>query len=338
MIAKFLRAAAFCAAPLMAQAQQSDIELLVEAAEREVASLSDQVYAIQREMDAWKASIVKSEQTVGTSDDVQRSLQQMRDAINNHPYLNALETDCTAGALNCEPQSTVSEPAQEFLDCSTLNWTADSSGRIFLKGYVKSAEDVAFLKVKYGEGSVLGVEERPWPVCGALDALTLPMTSEQKPTVRMFAARETLNFNDSLAFEVTTPPFPAFIYIAYLQADGSVVNLTPRRGVFRKQHAPNSRLIFGDGRDGRQTYTASAPAGAEVILAIAARSPIEELESLETGADGQYRKSNGANNLIDQDSYITLLKRSLSEFDSLPEQRRGPREASAEIIHLTIMP
>ena len=54
---------------------------------------------------------------------------------------------------------------------------------------------------------------------------------------------------------MTPPDVPAFLDVFYIEDDGTVVNLAPRNGAIRKQTTPKSEaLVFGDGRDGRQTF------------------------------------------------------------------------------------
>ncbi len=215
------------------------------------------------------------------------------------------------------------------IECSNLFWVMNPDGRLTLDGHVKDAVDAEELKAKFGAATVANVIERPFPVCSALEALELPLSSKDRPKIRMLSNKTRIAFEESLAFEIETPDFYSFFYLAYLQANGAVVNLAPRRSLIREQHPPSTVLRFGDGRDGRQTYTASAPAGTEAIIGIASRSPIDALEALERGATGAFDRD------VDHALYLQLLRESLEDEYSLS---RGRREISAEVLHLTVVP
>lgn len=219
------------------------------------------------------------------------------------------------------------------LECSSLHWVIAPNGQLRLEGHVQGADDFSRLSGKFGIETVATVVQRPFPACAALEALELPMTTNARPSVRLLSNQTRVAFNESLAFEVTTPDFFSYVYVVYLQADGSIVNLTPRTRLLREQHRPNSRIRFGDGVDGRQTYTAAAPPGSEVILAITARSPINSLETLEIGPSGQYAlNANGAP--LDQLGFLDLLRQGIEEEHS----GQGTREISAEVLHITVVP
>lgn len=220
-------------------------------------------------------------------------------------------------------------------ECATLYWTASASGGLKMTGHVQDPADLTALQERYGQALTQDVVARPFPVCSALEALELPLTAHSKPSIQMLGGRQQVAYNDSLAFELVTPDFYAFVYIAYLQADGTVVNLLPRRGVVREQHPPRSVLRFGDGQQGRQTYTAGPPSGTEAIIVVASRSPISLLENLEVGASGHYAERDSSGRILDQALFLELLNQSV---DERYVQTLGAREISAEVLHLTVVP
>ncbi|WP_299967489.1 hypothetical protein [uncultured Roseobacter sp.] len=219
------------------------------------------------------------------------------------------------------------------LECATLHWVLSGDGQLRLNGYVQGEEDRAQLASTYGAQTVASVTAKPFPACAALEALELPLTSNAKPGVRLLSDKTRVAFKESLAFEVTTPDFFAFVYVVYLQADGSVVNLTPRTRLLREQYRPRSTILFGDGVAGRQLYTASAPAGSEAIIVVTSRSPIDSLDTLEIGPRGQFAlAANGAP--LDQNGFLGLLSKGMQE----EHQGIGSREISAEVLHITVVP
>lgn len=75
-------------------------------------------------------------------------------------------------------------------------------------------------------------------------------------------------------FEVETPPYPSYLHVAYVQADGSVVNrIQPGVGSF-KAYPPRTKLVIGNESDSTRRFRVSEPFGREMLIVLAARSPI----------------------------------------------------------------
>jgi hypothetical protein len=126
--------------------------------------------------------------------------------------------------------------------------------------------------------------------------------------------------------------------VVYLQADGTAVNLVPRRGPIRQQLAPGTVLKFGDGKEGRQKFKASAPAGTEAIIAIAARSPLRQLEALESAGNGQFRMPAGERGEeepagIQDRLYLSLLRTALNDN---PDPKQAAREVTADVANINV--
>ena len=173
-----------------------------------------------------------------------------------------------------------SVPEADYIDpCSDVRVATKRGPRY--AGFVASERDRLMLTLS--GANVDDVAVRPYPVCEALKTLGPLTRSPISPQIRMLGGRTDLRYGDSLAFEVLAPPVPSFLYLVYIDAEGTAVNLVPRQNVMRQQHLPGARQVFGDGGPGRLTFTASPPTGDEAIIAIAARSPIAALEALETG-------------------------------------------------------
>lgn len=217
--------------------------------------------------------------------------------------------------------------------CSLLVRSAEG-----IEGFVENAADRESLVRAIGRERVAGVTIRPWPVCAALRTLDGPLHGGRLPTVRKLDGRTDLRIGDSLGFEVTTPDFPSFLYVYYFQADGTVVNLVPRGGPVRTQRPPGTRLVFGDGAEGRQTFKAAAPPGAEMVVALAARAPIFELEDLEVADARQYRLA-AADRDVDvadgaQDQlFLSILSEALA---GGADGKAAGRQVAAGVLHLNI--
>lgn len=227
----------------------------------------------------------------------------------------------------------------EFADdaCSSLYVNEETpGGSARVSGFVSTQDALAQLRSEFPGEVVRDVVVRPWPVCEVLKTLERPLAEPSRPAIRLLGGSADLAYGDSLAFEVTAPDFATFLYIVYIQADGTVVNLLPRRGPVRRQVQFGETFIYGDGRQGRQKFTVQPPAGSEAIVVIAARSPIAQLEDLEAASGGQFAmpvSSEGGSAMADDRFFLSALRAGMAE---RPEETRLPREISAAVLHLTI--
>jgi|GEM_PF-1902011 len=221
-------------------------------------------------------------------------------------------------------------------DCSHLRVVGEGgNGEPLLAGFVSSREALSRLDAAYSDRQLRDVAIRPWPVCEAMKTLAGPLAEPVRPEIRMLSGKSSLVYGDSLAFEVTAPDFASFLYIVYLQADGSVYNLSPRRGPIRYQAGIGQSFVFGDGRGGRQKFTVQPPSGAEAVIVIAARSPVSQLEDLEADS-GQFVvpvSSASGNQTFDDRDFLTALRAGMAE---RPDKDSLGREISAALVHLTI--
>lgn len=246
-----------------------------------------------------------------------------------------------AGVTPPRPQPTRPKRQQPNIakegQCALIYEASGAGGG--LRGFVETEEELEELRAGYGADAVKDVAVRPWPVCEALLTLDDPSLATSRPRITVDGGRETLAFGDVLGFSVTTPDFPSFLYVVYIQADGTVVNLVPRRGPIREQLAPGTTVRFGDGQEGRQTFRVSAPAGPEAVVAIATRSPMAQLEALETEGNGQFRlaaalrESGGEDENAQDRLYLSLLRAAIAD---TPVPDMVAREITADVVHVTI--
>jgi len=229
------------------------------------------------------------------------------------------------------------EVAFEDDACSHLYVVDELSGLgPVLNGFVSSRDALQQLSQDYAPEQIRDVAVRPWPVCEVLKTLDGPLSEPSRPEIRMLGGETTLSYGDSLAFQVRAPDFASFLYIVYLQADGSVVNLLPKRGPIRQQAGFGERYVYGDGRNGRQKFTVQPPSGAEAIVVIASRSPIAQLEELEEEGGGQFimpASAESGGSIADDRYFLTALRAGMAE---QPDETRLGREISADVLHLTI--
>ncbi len=150
-----------------------------------------------------------------------------------------------------------------------------ANGRNTLVGFVGYQTDLDLVHEiarNVPNTSADGVLLTPWPQCEALLTLEKPLTASDSPTLAINSSD--LRAGENLNITVRSPAQISYLYVAYIQADGSVVPLVQPQGAVPQPTLPNQTLVFGDGLDNRPKFTVSAPFGSEMIIALASRSPL----------------------------------------------------------------
>ena len=174
------------------------------------------------------------------------------------------------------------------LACAHITTTVQG-GKTILDGYVASDEDLATVEqiAAVVPNTSLGeIFVAPWPQCEALQSLDAALATEGRPEV-VIDPKGVFRAGETLKIEVRAPAQISYIYVAYVQADGTVVHLVQPAGVVPQPSLPGQALIFGDGQVGRQKFTVGPPFGREMIIALASRSPLfdSELPTQQTERD-----------------------------------------------------
>src|SRR5262249_50804755 len=138
----------------------------------------------------------------------------------------------------------------------------------------------------------------------------------------------------TLGVEVTAPDFMSYLYVFYLQADGTIVNLVPKPGPIRQQTPARQVLAFGDGRNGT-VFKVAPPTGHETIIAIAAKSPLKEIEELDVPGKRPFRLTFAPEDerTPEDRAFLSRLRRELL---LRPDPEQLPREIAADVLHITI--
>jgi hypothetical protein len=100
----------------------------------------------------------------------------------------------------------------------------------------------------------------------------LSLADEPKVSIRD-ASDNTLTEGDHLVFDIETPSYPSYLHVAYIQADGSVVNLIQPGDPSFTAYRPHSRIVLGDGKNGGKRFRVSKPFGHEMLIVLAGKSP-----------------------------------------------------------------
>ena len=148
-------------------------------------------------------------------------------------------------------------------------------GQLVATGFVGSATDMRKLAAQLATGDVINeVELRPWPQCETLLTLKKELSSPLKPKITFTMNEDDLTHEKLLVFEVAMPSFPGYLHLAYIQADGSVVNLRQSSGPSLETLPAGTQLRLGDGTAGLPKFRIGPPFGSEMMLVIASRSPL----------------------------------------------------------------
>ncbi len=156
--------------------------------------------------------------------------------------------------------------------CSKLNVLVSGMGvGARVSGYTDSKKRLTQLQPKV---DISQVQERPWPQCEVLQTLGDSLSKADRPTVEVRSEDDPVKGGVLLKFVVRTPSFPSFLHIAYLEADGSVINLVQPSNMTLHAYPPNSTVVLGDPTDGGASFHVSQPYGHEMLVVTASRSPL----------------------------------------------------------------
>jgi hypothetical protein len=181
-----------------------------------------------------------------------------------------------------EPPPAVTPPPQRYelsqlasLTCGKVSVKQDGKSNI-LDGYVGSESDLELVKAiatNVPDTSVGNVLLAPWPQCEALQTLERPLATPDRPAIELGPTNR-FHDGDPLNIAIRSPEQISYLYVSYVQADGSVVHLVQPSGLVAQPTLPRQTLSFGGGQNGGAKFTVGAPFGREMIIAIASRSPL----------------------------------------------------------------
>jgi hypothetical protein len=186
-----------------------------------------------------------------------------------------LTAENARGSVSANTIVTIVSPPEIVLpdfECAKVSLSR-RGGKIFVEGFVGHDKDFEAIKASAPTAEI-NVKVRPWPQCEALQTLdkALSLTDRPKVSIRRKSG-DTLDAGDPLVFDIQTPSYLSYVHVAYIQADGSVVNLIqPGDGSF-KTYAPGSNIVIGDNAAARRFFV-KEPYGREMLIVLVGRSPI----------------------------------------------------------------
>jgi hypothetical protein len=176
--------------------------------------------------------------------------------------------------------------------CADLQATLTATNQVKLKGFVGQAQDLTYISnelKKLGVSVLLDTQIRPWPQCEAL--LTFRKELGKAKGLKLAVANQNaanLSDGENLHIEIDTPEYPSYVYLTYIQTNGEAISLLSPQGQFPKPLPPNTHLKLGGGENGGAKFNISAPFGEEMIIAVAAASPLFEDALPDTLTEREY--------------------------------------------------
>ena len=170
------------------------------------------------------------------------------------------------------PSPVVPELKLPTVGCGRLE-IEERNGKTLIKGFVGNRDDLAKVRKAATQANAhVAVELRPWPQCETLMTIEKPLARADRPSISL--PKRSYRAPETLGFAVQMSAFQGYLHVAYVQADGTVVNLVESDPLTLSTLPANAVLRFGDGLDGRQKFTVVEPFGNEMIVAIASKSPL----------------------------------------------------------------
>jgi hypothetical protein len=199
-------------------------------------------------------------------------------------------------AAKPQPPAKPDLAAVEQLACAKVGTRTEGERRV-LSGFVATDGDLKFVGAVAAGSADLSLGEIdivPWPLCEALLTLDQALGAPEPPKISVNAAA--LREGDNLTIEAQSSGEPRHLYVTYVQADGSVLNLAQPMADAGEATVRASVLKFGDGKDSRPRFLIGPPFGREMIITLAAPRPLfgEALPKRQTARD-----------------YLTILRRAL---------------------------
>ena len=150
-------------------------------------------------------------------------------------------------------------------------------------GYETDASAIRDLLSQVGDRTKSNVQLRPWPQCEGLITLAKPLA--ESANLKVISNKSDFKEGDKISFEITTPSYPSYLYVSYLQADGQVVHLHRYSDQGNKAIPSNTKLVLG----GRGQYVVSGPAfGAESVFVVASAIPLLAIERPKVETERDY--------------------------------------------------
>jgi serine/threonine protein kinase len=188
------------------------------------------------------------------------------------------------------------------LECGDASARLSGDGTLLLSGFVSTPEALSRLKgaVRQIEG-IEKIEDRlsvqPWPFCTILSVLRPLQPAGATPEIlpRLDLNKADLRYRTGEKLVVTATVgtgFEGYLYVDYIDSDGSVVHLLPSPRQTQNRMQPGQQIVLGalDANDasGDFVYEIQPPLGPGMVVAFASRHRILEAPRPHVETTGAY--------------------------------------------------
>jgi hypothetical protein len=212
------------------------------------------------------------------------------------------------------------ETLAKSFSCARLSLAADGDAQI-LSGWVGKQQDKDALEQFSSRiaGQVRLVSQvalRPWPQCEAMLTLSDVVQDHGLKLAALDHDGADYDAGSRLVLRVTMPDFAGYLYVTYIEASGDAVPLYKPRGVVPQALAAGAVVTLGGGDDPR-VFRIGPPFGQEMVVAVAAKSPL-------------FTDAMAAN--VTEREYLSALRKTL-EYKPDPDQ--PDRLVDGDVVALT---
>ncbi len=208
--------------------------------------------------------------------------------------------------------------SNEF-SCATLSFSILADSSLEISGFVSSQSDHALLSENAAQYAsafpniIDRVDILGWPFCQARQLLgSSAGAGNGSPIIRPLNHGTVYSGGEELQLELTAGLSGGYLYVDFLQHDGTVIHLLPFEGNIQNVLQANERITIGTG-DIR--YELAAPYGTEMIYVIQTREPLfDEMRAEVEPADEYFahlrnalenQRARGLGNSI-QSNFLTI--------------------------------
>jgi hypothetical protein len=162
--------------------------------------------------------------------------------------------------------------------CATLSFSVLPDTSLEISGFVSNDSDYALLSEKAAQYAsafpniIDRVDVLGWPFCQARQILSSSTgAGNTSPIIRPLNHSTVYSGGEELQLELTAGLSGGYLYVDFLQHDGTVIHLLPFEGNAQNALQANERVTIGAG-DVR--YELAAPYGTEMIYVIQTKEPL----------------------------------------------------------------
>ncbi len=159
------------------------------------------------------------------------------------------------------------------LACGKVDIGTDADGNSIATGFVGTEDELARVQdALMDKVDTVDVALAPWPACEVRLTLDAPLAETDTPQVAI--APDDPAVGDAINIGIETPGFSSYLYAAYFDAGGNVLNIAQPNSADLRPKAGHTIVRFGDAQGGQVALTVSPPVGEEMLVVVASEKPL----------------------------------------------------------------